>query len=283
MILNSLPKFSLFGIDVDYKDANIICLPIPYDSTTSYQSGTRNGPREIINASRFIESYSLELNKDLSYLKIFTEDELAPNYNSPIDTINDIKKEVNAILEKKKIPLLIGGEHTITIGAILAFYELGIKDLFVVHFDAHTDSYDEFQGSKFTHATVISRVREKFDYISIGIRSIDKGSLELLNSKKIIDIDRSRDTDFVSRLINERKESNIYITFDFDVLDPSEMPSVGTPEPNGMYYREIISIMKKIKKNVIGLDFTEFMPIPNLAYPNFLAAKLIYNTLGIFF
>ncbi len=171
--LNTLPKYNLFGLDdQDYSKSKIVVLPVPYDSTTTYQSGARNGPRAIINASRNIELYSYEVGADISKLGIYTTDELAPDLSSPENMVKRISKEVGIILDDKKVPLLLGGEHTITIGAVQAFKQRE-EELSIIQFDAHTDSRDELFGSRYMHATVMSRVSELYDnFVQVGIRSI---------------------------------------------------------------------------------------------------------------
>ncbi len=284
-ILNSLPPYDLFGLENGkYEEAKIVVLPVPYDSTCSYKAGSREGPHEIINASRNIELYNDELNFDISNIGIYTLDELAPDFNSPKGMVNRIEKEVDLILSDSKIPLMIGGEHTISIGAVNSFAKID-KDFTYLHFDAHSDSRDEYSGTKYSHACVIARVNELVDTYSIGIRSIEEQGMK--NSKNILfmkDI-HNMTTEQISDSIIKNSKERIYLSIDFDVLDPSQMPSTGTPEPDGFSFYELKEILKKVltKKQVIGMDFVELNPIPGIIYPNFLAAKLIYFAIGFSF
>ncbi|MCL4383570.1 MAG: agmatinase [Candidatus Micrarchaeaceae archaeon] len=284
-ILNSLPPYDLFGLENGkYEEAKIVVLPVPYDSTSSYKAGSREGPHEIINASRNIELYNDELNFDISNIGIYTLDELAPDFNSPKGMVNRIEKEVDLILSDSKIPLMIGGEHTISIGAVNSFAKID-KDFTYLHFDAHSDSRDEYSGTKYSHACVIARVNELVDTYSIGIRSIEEQGMK--NSKNILfmkDI-HNMTTEQISDSIIKNSKERIYLSIDFDVLDPSQMPSTGTPEPDGFSFYELKEILKKVltKKQVIGMDFVELNPIPGIIYPNFLAAKLIYFAIGFSF
>lgn len=284
-ILNSLPPYNLFGLDnVKYGEAKIIVLPVPYDSTSSYKAGSKEGPHEIINASRNIELYNEELNLDISSMEIYTLDELAPDFNSPKGMVNRIEKEVDLILSDSKIPLMIGGEHTISIGAVNSFAKID-KNFTYLHFDAHSDSRDEYSGTKYSHACVIARVNELVDYYSIGIRSIEEQGMK--NSKNILFMKdmHNMTTEQISNSIIKNSKKRIYLSIDFDVLDPSQMPGTGTPEPDGLSFYELKEILKKVlaKKQVIGMDFVELNPIPGIIYPNFLAAKLIYFAIGFSF
>ena len=285
--LDAMPKHALFGSESRYEDAKIVALPVPYDATSSYKSGSREGPKAIINASRFIEPFSYELGFDISKrVPVYTMDELMPDFSSPEHMIDRIKKEVSLILEDKKVPLLIGGEHTIALGSLWALKEKN-ANITVVQFDAHSDTYAELNSTKYSHASVMARAKELYkDIFQIGIRSIDEKSFHTVDKETAFFIDdvRREGASEVGRKINEACKKNIYLTFDFDVLDPSEVPSVGTPEPNGLRFDEVILMFKELSegKNLVGADFTELMPIPGLEAPNYLAAKLIYLFLGIF-
>ena len=285
--LNTLPKYNLFGLDdVDYSKAKVVVLPVPYDSTVSYQPGTRNGPHAIISASRNLELYSYEVGYDISKIGIYTTDELAPDMSSPENMISRIEKEVGLILNDKKMPLLLGGEHTITLGALKAFKDIG-KDISILQLDAHSDSRDSLFGSKYMHATVMARAKELFsNIVQVGIRSIDEECAKKINSQQIFFADQvHEDIDSTIESIRDLTTENIYLTIDLDVLDPSIMPSVGTPEPNGLSFGELMKIIKEIakEKKLTGLDIVELNPIPYLEAPNYTAAKLTYLTLGYFF
>lgn len=283
-ILNALPPYNLFGLeDQDYKKAKIVAVPVPYDSTTTYKSGTREGPHALIEASRNMELYSEETGTDISKIGIYTTEEIAPDFSSPENMVKRIEKEIRPIISDKKIPLLIGGEHTISIGSVKALS--GNNKFSFLHFDAHSDSRDSYQGSKFCHACVVARVKEICSTYSVGIRSIDEQSSK--NSKDILymkDIHEMKTGDIVKSILG-KTEKNIYLSVDFDVLDSSEMPSVGTPEPDGLSFYQLKELLKGVlkKKNVIGMDFVELNPISGFTAPNYLAAKLVYLALGYAF
>lgn len=284
--LNSLPRYAMFGIDdQDYKKARVVVLPVPYDSAVTYKSGAKDGPRAIIDASRNLEFYSYELKDDPRRIGIYTTLELAPNLDSPEKMAKNVKREVEVILDDGKVPMLLGGDHSITIGALEAF--AGRKEISVVQFDAHTDSVDEMFGSRYTHASVMARAMEMHEKIvQVGIRNIDAVSAKRLDMRRIMfmdEVDRIG-TKAVADKINRLTGKEVYITVDLDVIDPGEMPSTGTPEPGGMHWKELVDIIRRVaaKKNLAGMDITELRPIPYMHAPDFAAAKLAYLSLGYF-
>ncbi|MCW6160557.1 MAG: agmatinase [Candidatus Micrarchaeales archaeon] len=287
-ILNSTLPYNLFGLEEqDYKTAKVAVLPVPYDSTSSYKVGSREGPHAIIAASRTLELYSEELDETISdRIGIFTLEELAPDFNSPEGMINRIANEVGLLLEDKKVPLLLGGEHTIAVGAVKAIAK-HYKDFSVLHFDAHADSRDEFNSTKYSHACVMARIREMCkSCFSVGVRSIDKESAHRYEKDILYMKDMQKmQTKAIVDLILKNTKDNLYITLDLDVLDSSEMPATGTPEPGGMRYDQLREILKGVlaKRTLIGIDFNELNPIPGVVAPDFLAAKLIYMTIGYAF
>ncbi len=283
-LLHQLPPYNLFGIeDQDFDSAKVVAIPVPYDSTTSYKSGSRDGPHAIIEASRNIELYDEEYKREITDIGIYTTDEMQPSVNSPEETINWLEKECSLVIEAGKIPVIIGGEHSLAIANIRAIAK-HLKDFSVIHFDAHSDYRDEYMGSRYSHACIMARAKEacKSCY-SVGVRSIDaesakKYSDDILYMKDMRDLSAKE----IASMISKRTKKNIYITIDMDVLDNGEMPSVGTPEPNGIRFAELDAILKNLlmEKRLVGADFCELAPIPGLIAPNFLAAKLIFRALG---
>ena len=288
-ILNTTAPHNLFGLEEqDYDTAKVAVLPVPYDSTSTYRVGSREGPHAIIEASRALELYSEEFDAVISdKIGIFTLEELAPDYNSPEGTINRIAKEVGLLLDDRKVPLLLGGEHTIAVGAVKAIAK-NYKDGFsVLHLDAHADSRDEFMSTKYCHACVMARIREMCkSTFSAGIRSIDKDSAHQYEKSILYmkDMKKMTTAQIVATILKNTKK-NLYITLDLDVLDSAEFPSTGTPEPGGLRYDELREILKGVLKerNLIGIDFNEMNPIPGMVAPESMVAKLIYNTIGYAF
>ena len=280
-VLNQMPPYNLFGLEhQDYSVSRIAAFPIPYDSTVTYRSGAREGPAAIISASRNLELYNHELGITLPDTFVFTMEAMAPDLNSPEGMIRRIEKEVSIAIDDGKVPFLIGGEHTISLGAIRALASRS-DDFSVLHIDAHSDSRDEIFGTKYSHASIMARAREAVQSCySIGIRSIDSDSASLYG-KDILFIDeihREGIQKSAERTLS-RLGKRVYVTVDLDVLDPSEMPSVGTPEPDGLHYAELRHILGSVfsKREIIGFDITELCPIPGLVAPDFLAAKLAYS------
>lgn len=281
-LLNAMPPHNLFGVeDSTYESARVAVLPVPYDSTSSYGSGSRDGPDAIIEASRNLEPYCLETGTDPSGLA-YTLEPLMPDLSSPEGMVKRVRKEVSLLLDDGKVPLLLGGEHTIAIGSVMALAERG--GFTVLHMDAHSDSRQELFGTKYCHACAMARIKEHCsDYYSVGVRSIDSESAKKRDRRTIsMDGIHRMSMRQLALFLDRHSKRNVYLTFDFDVLDPSEMPSTGTPEPDGLRYRDIMELFSLLlpKKNLIGMDFTELMPLPGMHAPDFLAAKLIYNTLA---
>lgn len=284
-ILNSAAPYNLFGLeDQSYEKAKFVVLPVPYDSTMSYGSGSRDGPDAIIRASRHIELYSEELGFSPADAGVYTLEQLEPDVSGPEAMVKRIAREVSIIIDDGKVPLLLGGEHTVALGAVMAIANAG-DDFSVLHFDAHSDSREEFMNSKYSHACVMARIRDmcKSTY-SVGVRSIDeqgysKYSKDILYMKDM----RSMSDKMVAESISKHVKKNVYITIDLDVLDPSEMPSVGTPEPGGMRYTSLINILSGVLKGrkLIGADISELAPIPGIRAPDYLAAKLAYELVGM--
>ncbi|MDE1851579.1 MAG: agmatinase [Candidatus Micrarchaeota archaeon] len=286
-ILNANPPYNLFGIEnPDYEKAKVAVLPVPYDAATTYKGGAREGPHAIIDASRNIELFSEELDGDTSTIGIYTLDEMMPDISGPEGMTRQIEKEVSILLDDGKVPLLLGGDHSIAIGSIRAVAKK-FKNFTVLHFDAHSDSRDSYMNSKYCHACIMARANEVCDSCySIGVRSTDEEGFAKYGKSTIYrkDIHKMGVEGVVKDLLKKTK-GKVYVTIDVDVLDPSEMPSTGTPEPDGLSFYELKSILKGVleKRELIGMDVTELSPIGGIVAPNYLVAKLLYLSLGFAF
>jgi len=280
----TLEPYNFGGLErQNYKSSKVVIIPVPYESTTYYMSGTKEGPWAIINASRHMELYNAEDGRNISKIGIFTLEELEPSKNSPKETISRIENVITQILNDEKFPLMIGGEHSITLGAASAFKKkYSSHNLSVLQLDAHTDLRDEFEGTKFHHATVIRRISQdlKMPITQVGIRSISEEESEYLKESKKNNI--FYDKRFSNEEVINTLKENVYLTLDLDVFDPSFMPSVGTPEPGGLGWYEVLDLIKEVAKNrkIVGADVVELSPIPGFVAPDFLAAKLIYKIIG---
>ncbi len=271
----------------DYDKAKVVVLPVPYDGTTSYKSGTRDGPHAIIEASRFIEFYDEEAKKNFSEIGICTLDDL--------EIVDDAKGTIDRVYEATKVLIgegkkfvMLGGEHSLTSGAVRAFREK-YDNLSVLHIDAHSDMADLNGESKWDHGCVARRVHEMCPMVLVGIRSLAEDHVPYLEKNQIPifwahEILASKDDKWMDDAISKLTE-NVYLTIDLDALDPSIMPSVGTPQPGGFDWFTFLKFMRKLskKRNVVGFDAMEFMPIPGMHAPDFTAAKLVYKLIGEFY
>lgn len=262
-----------------YKTSKIVILPVPFDKTTTWLKGSDKGPEAIIDASRNVEFYDIETNSEVCKHGIFTEKAIKAKNSS--EMITKTHDKVKNLLKDGKFVVSLGGEHSISIGPIKAYAEL-YKDMSILHLDAHSDSRDFYEGSKYNHACIMARAREIVkNTVSVGIRSMDSSELKNIDKDKTFyahDIQKSKD--WIQEATNKLSK-NVYITIDLDVFDTGIMPSVGTPEPGGLGWYEVVDLLKNVaeNKNVIGLDVVELLPSENKA-PDFLAAKLIYKLLN---
>jgi agmatinase len=265
--------YTFLGLQNDFKKAKAVVLPVPYDSTTSYRSGTRDGPHAIIVASRQVELYDIELKKSIGLDDVYTTDELEPSMAGPEQTIRRVESAVSEIAKNSKFPLMFGGEHSITLGAARALKK-HYKDLCVLQLDAHADLRDEYEDTKYNHACVMRRVREVACAVQAGIRNISSEEIAYVKKENVKNIFFENDFD-IDKIVSALGK-NVYISIDLDCLDPSIMPAVGTPEPNGLSWEQVNRMLKEVfaKKNVVGADIVELAPITGNSAPDFLAAKL---------
>ena len=275
------------GIDnkVNFKE-KVVVVPFGLEKTVSYGGGTKNGPKEIIKASHQVELYDEELNCEpykkigIKTLKPFKIDK---NIKKALNKMSKINEE---ILDKKLFPITFGGEHSITPGCIAPFTKK-YKDICLLHFDAHADLRESYNGEKFSHASAIRRCLDypNVSVISFGIRNISQSEIPFLkkNSSRINIFwakDKSKwNLNKFKKLI---KNKTVYLTFDVDGLDSSIMPATGTPEPGGLLWDETLNIIRIAAKNskIVGADINELSPIKGFNSYNFLVAKLAYKILS---
>ncbi len=255
--------FSFWGSGCSYYDAEVIVVPAPYDATCSNLAGCRKGPTVIIDESMETESYDTELKIDAEE-KIFTLNPLIVLDDSR-KTQNILRKITKQIVLDKKTPIMIGGDHSLTPANVFAIKNAGAKDFFILHFDAHSDLREEYRGNYFSHASCMYRLAlRQFCITQVGVRSTSKEINKSDVFKDYVRVFRKKDifTDLVQNLL-EFKEHNVYISFDFDVYDPSVMPCVGTPEPDGLIFSDVcfvFDVVRKLNMRIIGADFMEFSP-----------------------
>ena len=284
------PKKGFLGIDAEQSIApQVIVVPFGLEKTVSYGGGTKNGPKEIIKASHQVELFDEELNKEpykeigIKTLKPFS---IKNKIESALDQLSEINED---ILSNDKFPLVFGGEHSITPGSIKPFAKK-YDEITLLHFDAHADLRESYQGEKFSHASAIKRCLDykNLKVVSFGIRNLSKEEMDFYNNNRDrIEIfwGKDKQTWDLSLLDKFFKNKNVYITFDVDGLDASIMPATGTPEPGGMLWEEVLPIIKKVCQisNVVGADINELAPIKNFDSYNFLVAKLAYKILSYTF
>ena len=268
----------------DFKKAKVVIVPVPYEGTVSFNGGTRNGPYAIINNSRYLDELFDSHGDDLIGLKstdIFTLGELELSANSPKEAVEGVQQAIeDEVLKYNKIPLMLGGEHSITFGAVSALKKK-YPDLSVLQLDAHADLIDEYVETKYSHACVMRRVRELGVKVAqVGIRNINTEIRDYFKNKQTTGIYFAPKIPTAAILKDLSK--NVYLTVDVDVFDPSIMPSTGTPEPGGLGWYEVLNLIEKVAKtkNIVGVDVVELAPIPGLVAPDFLAAKLVYKIIS---
>jgi agmatinase len=265
-----------------FENAKAVILPVPLESTTSYVPGTRNGPREILVASSHLELWDEETNSDVHSIGIHT----LPEMELPFDDLEDIMAEIRrvaaAILEYDKFPIVLGGEHSITspIVAAVAAKHPGVT---VLQIDAHADLRDSYMGTRFNHACAMRRVTEHARCTQVGIRSLsteEATAVPTLPTTIFYDVNMRQDPNWIAKVVASLGET-VYITIDVDGMDPAIMPATGTPEPGGLSWYELLALLRAVisARTVVGCDIVELSPLPGVAAPNFLCAKLLYKIL----
>lgn len=251
-------------------------IPAPLEDTVSYGGGTAWGPEAILEASYYLEAFDGE--SCPCEQGIYTQD--------PADDLEAIESAVSRVLQLGGLPIVLGGEHTVTLGALRAFKAAG-EEFGVVQFDAHADLRDEYEGSKLSHACVMRRVLDDLGLplFQIGVRALSPAEHQLRRERGIPALDAVA----IARggipqvLLPDGFPKKIYLTFDVDGFDSSIMPATGTPEPGGLTWREVSRCFELLtgEARIIGADFVELAPLPNFPAPDFTVARLIYNLMGL--
>ena len=264
----------------DYKFAEILLQSIPYDGTSTWIKGADKGFDAFIEASENMELYDIETDSEVYKKGIHILDGISEN-SSPEKAFKAVYQKTKELLKSNKYLTFVGGEHSISIGIIKAFYEK-YNNLTVVQLDAHADLRASYLDSPFNHACALYDASKNTNLIQIGIRSMDISEKENMNFSNVFFAEEMyQNSSWMEKSIS-KMTNDVYITLDLDVFDPSIMPSTGTPEPGGMLWNEIIIFLNKLftKKNVVGFDIVELAPIDNIVAPNYLVAKLYYKMLS---
>ncbi|MBN1973945.1 MAG: agmatinase [Sedimentisphaerales bacterium] len=262
------------------EQAKIVIVPVPYDGTSTWQKGADKGPEALIDASAHMELYDIETDSQVYLKGIFTAKPVDVDM-PPEEMVESVEKAVRSYLEKNKFVVVVGGEHSVSTGTVKAHLEK-YKDFTVLQLDAHSDLRYEYEGSKYNHACVMSRISELCPIVQVGIRSTDYSEQEALDKSRVFFAENIYGSnDWVKKVLSLLTKK-VYITIDLDVFDPSIMPSTGTPEPGGLLWYNVLMLLKAVfdDKEVVGFDVVELCPNPKNKAPDFLAAKLIYKLLS---
>jgi len=265
--LDILPQYK------DYKAAKFVVVPVPHEATTTYGKGTKQGPEAILAASQHLEEFDQEFN--------FETYRRAGVHTFKPHSLNQLSAALDKILEANKIPVVLGGEHSITPPAVKVFSRKYPK-LSVLQLDAHTDLRDTFDRSPYNHACVMRRVLEICPAVQVGIRSLSAEEWDFAQKsgqdKRIHWADKLQSTTSIVESLSD----DVYITIDVDVFDPAVVPAVGTPEPGGLFWPQILTILRNVcaAKNVVGFDVVELSPRHGDIASDFTVSKLVYKLMG---
>ena len=267
----------------DREYSSIVLLPVPYDATSTWIKGADRGPAALLEASANMELYDIETDTEVFRKGIHTDAPLTPPDN-PEAMVFQVEERVDEWLRQKKMVVTLGGEHSISLGAVRAHHNR-YPEMSVLQLDAHTDLRPEYEGSPYNHACVMSRIREHCPITQVGIRSMDAAERAFIQPDRFFPQEQLiREKGWMDRVVDTLSEK-VYLTLDLDVLDPSVMPSTGTPEPGGMEWYSLLALLRNVaeKREIIGFDVVELCPLESNKAPDFLAAKLIYKILSYIF
>ncbi len=276
-------KKTYAGIEEKYAGidkAKIVLIPVPYDGTSTWQKGANKGPEAFLEASENMELYDIETASEVYKEGVYLADAVTENSSQEamVDVVHEVTKKY---IKKNKFVTIFGGEHSVSIGTIRAFNEC-FNSLTVLHIDAHADLRKEYEGSSCNHACAAYEASQTTNLVQVGIRSMDAIEKTIAEDDKTFYAhDMVADDYWMENAIDQMTDT-VFITFDLDALDPSIIPSTGTPEPGGLLWYETLDFLKKVfeEKNVVGFDIVELCPNPTEKSSDFLAAKLYYKMLS---
>ncbi len=260
-----------------YETAKMVVLPVPYDETSSWIKGSDKGPEALLDASVALEWYDIETQTQVYKKGISTALPITEK-SSPELLCNAVQERVTTYLKDGKFPVTIGGNHTVSIGAIRAAASQ-YADLTILQMDAHSDLRPSYEGSQLNHACVMYQASQLCPITQVGIRSMCEEELGLFKEDRIFYAHAiAGQTDWQQKAL-QTLSKNVYLTIDLDVFDPSVLPSTGTPEPGGLRYYEVLHFLRSVfaQYNVVGFDVVELCPNPNERASDFLAARLMYQ------
>jgi agmatinase len=263
-----------------YADSRVVVLPVPYDLTSTWMKGADKGPEAIIKASQTVELYDIETDSQVYLHGIYTDEPAVAGDLPPEKMVETVRSKVQGHLANNKFVVLVGGEHSVSIGAIQA-HARQFPGLSVLQLDAHSDLRDEYEGSRYNHACVMARARELCPIVQVGIRSMDISEKSSMKPGQVFFAENIQGSASWIDEVVAKLTDQVYITIDLDAFDPSIMPSTGTPEPGGLLWYDVLALMRAVcrRKTVVGLDVVEMCPVASNWAPEFLAAKLIFKIL----
>ena len=290
MIKGNFVPINFLGLDENssrFETSKVVILPVPFERTVSFGRGTSRGPSSIIYSSRCLELYDDELGCEPYTCGVHTLAELECGSVDPAHMVSAVSEACSQLLGLNKFIITLGGEHSITLGAIKG-HKTRFKDFSVLNLDAHCDLRDSYEGTPFNHACVMRRVLEEgYNVVEVGIRSYSKEEAEFIKGNKNLkviharEIFKSKNQEWMDEVISSLLPQ-VYISVDLDVFDPSFVPSTGTPEPGGLGWYDVTELIKTVfkKRKVIGFDIMELAPASGIVGPDVLAAKLAYKAIG---
>jgi agmatinase len=271
----------------DFARARAVLLPVPYESTTSWGSGTRAGPHAILGSSRYIELYDQELGGCPADVGVHTLPALELSRAGASDAMAELRGAYEKVIDAAgdRFVVMLGGEHSVSSPAIRAWAARTRGRLTVLQLDAHADLRASYEGSAHSHASAMARVLDVADVVAVGVRALSAEEVEVARTSAGVTLlwadDMWEGESWMERAL-ERLGNDVYITFDVDYFDPSLMPSTGTPEPGGGDWYRTLRFLRRVfrERNVVACDVVELAPLPGLQAPDFLVAKLVYKLLG---
>lgn len=264
----------------DAEHSRIVVIPVPYDGASTWAKGADRGPEAILLASEHLEGLDLETGEEVYREGIFTDRPVAATAG-PEDLVEAVRARVGPWLDRGRFPVVLGGDHSVSIGAVAAQVER-FPDLMVLQLDAHSDLRETYKGSPYNHACVMARVRERCRAVQVGIRSMDRAERDRYGTADIFFADAIHRCPGWSDEVVRGLGPRVYVTVDLDVFDSAVMPATGTPEPGGLGWYDVVTLLRAVCRTceVTGLDVVELCPRPALHACDFLAAKLVYKLLS---
>ncbi|MGB5647069.1 agmatinase [Muriicola sp.] len=260
--------------------SKVVLIPVPYDGTSTWGKGADKGPEALLEASENMELYDIETDTEVYQQGVYVADAIA-ELSSPEAMVNSVHNRTKEYIKRNKFVTLVGGEHSLSIGSIRAFNEC-FDNLTVLHIDAHADLRESYDGTPYNHACAVYEASQNTNLVQVGIRSMDAIEMTLMDTEKTFFAHEMVDDEYWMDKVVDLLTENVFITFDLDALDPSILPSTGTPEPGGLLWYETLEFLKQVfeEKNVVGFDLVELCPNAQDRSSNFVAAKLYYKMLS---